>query len=1118
MAVLLSSCVALVVDASFRVVPIMLVILATFTLLRLRDANLKHRAWVGVLVGMLSLPVLLLVLPRYSASVQFIPNLGEVVTDNSASTADKSGLIARRDDSTGLEVPTTITELPGESTTPLTNNTTIHQSDSQVDQSAFVPMIEVPSAYTKSSVRFLARVFAAIWLLGCSCFLIRTATGLFVAARLVKDATRVNCDLPVQSAKRLLSSGTSRRVNVFCHPEILVPVTIGWLRPVVLLPLEWRDWTVQKLESVLIHELTHVARQDFLITLLAEFNRCVYWFHPGAWWLKRTLSDLAEEACDDAAIVQTGNPPAYAGYLLEVAAALNTGKGSRLRLGLSMARSSGVEARIRTILDSNRPLAQRLSNRAIATMLLIGIPLIAGVAMIQPAASAANGVAVVSEAADEPTARTLRPNDPVREAEGDEGEQEPAPGSIRFGGQIMEHVETLPGMLLNGPPRFITTATVRLCKVTPRSPGFNDIEVIALLKVDQRGTFSGSMSAELAKLTTVKTGLDPRMGLIASAPGFASQYRASRRENWDHQMNFALQPGYTIKGQLNDAKGQAIAGAKIIVREHGQCDSTALDNWLSSASTTPPTKDDLKRILNTRNSDVASWFPNPTYDEAHALLSPKVDNEGRFEIPGVGIDDIVTLEVEGKGLAKTTLYILGRECQTVYGQDPIRHSMSVVYHGREFSHTMQPSVPVFGVLRDADSKEPIANQLIASRRVYGTMNPRIGYISSITDAQGRYRIEGLPIVPTGTYKYDGNSLSIRPTGLPYLENDENFIPSDGEDLKPIEFNIELRKAVIAKGRVTDIVTGKPVHALLWYQPFQTNPHAAEYFEYGIGVKQILGNDSRYETNEDGYFEIPVIRGRGVIAAKCPGGNYSKAFGLQSIEEFQAETPFNPFNVTPGALLPSQFHSVKAIDVPEEGHEFAVDLQLDPGKSVVVKFVDEHGKPVSGAQVANLDGRNTMEPISGDQAVVAGLQAGVARFLVIYHEQRKLMKIERVVLPDDEREITITVLPPTVVSGRLVDSDGVPIVDLEPEIRYYPEPLIAGNVPADSRTDANGDFEVQIPVGQTYSILGNNNGKYFGIAKDLKIEKSQHIDLGDLVVEGKEDWAPAKPKRDPVISD
>ena len=129
-----------------------------------------------------------------------------------------------------------------------------------------------------------------------------------------------------------------------------------------------------------------------------------------------------------------------------------------------------------------------------------------------------------------------------------------------------------------------------------------------------------------------------------------------------------------------------------------------------------------------------------------------------------------------------------------------------------------------------------------------------------------------------------------------------------------------------------------------------------------------------------------------------------------------------------------------------------------------------------------------------------------------------MKIERVAFQENQKEIAITVLPPTVVTGRLIDNDGNPMAELEPEVRYTPEPGFGADVPLDSRTHADGTFEIQIPVGQTYRILGQNNGKYFVMMNDLKVEKPQNIHLGDLVVEGKEDWAPAKPKHDPVISD
>ena len=40
--------------------------------------------------------------------------------------------------------------------------------------------------------------------------------------------------------------------------------------------------------------LTHVDRGDYFVNMLAEWNRCLYWFHPLATWLIRRLANLAE--------------------------------------------------------------------------------------------------------------------------------------------------------------------------------------------------------------------------------------------------------------------------------------------------------------------------------------------------------------------------------------------------------------------------------------------------------------------------------------------------------------------------------------------------------------------------------------------------------------------------------------------------------------------------------------------------------------------------------------------------------------------------------------------------------------------------------------------------------
>ena len=104
--------------------------------------------------------------------------------------------------------------------------------------------------------------------------------------------------------------------------------------------------------------VTLTERGDCLLALLAEVNRCWYWFHPLSWWLRQHLSTLAEAACDDAAVDSTGDRARYARHLLEVAAVVSTHRGRVAALGVSMARRTHVETRINSILDFTRPLSR----------------------------------------------------------------------------------------------------------------------------------------------------------------------------------------------------------------------------------------------------------------------------------------------------------------------------------------------------------------------------------------------------------------------------------------------------------------------------------------------------------------------------------------------------------------------------------------------------------------------------------------------------------------------------------------------------------------------------------------------------------------------------------------
>ena len=136
--------------------------------------------------------------------------------------------------------------------------------------------------------------------------------------------------------------------------ECACPITVGWRRPVVVLPASWKDWPAAELDAVLAHEREHARRRDPLVQWFAALNRCVFWFHPLAWWLEFRLSALAEEACDSAALARGHDPREYSQYLLHQAAAIHRA-GARIALpGAAMGRGS-LENRIRRLLET--PLA-----------------------------------------------------------------------------------------------------------------------------------------------------------------------------------------------------------------------------------------------------------------------------------------------------------------------------------------------------------------------------------------------------------------------------------------------------------------------------------------------------------------------------------------------------------------------------------------------------------------------------------------------------------------------------------------------------------------------------------------------------------------------------------------
>jgi len=151
------------------------------------------------------------------------------------------------------------------------------------------------------------------------------------------------------------------------HPALLM--TWGFVRPSILLPANAGDWSDDRARIVLRHELEHIRRGDWVVQMLGEVLRAVYWFNPLVWLACRRLRRESEHACDDAVLGGGVESTDYAGHLLDLARVLSAGS---VRLPApAMARSSSLEGRISAMLNRDLDRRPLLRSTQIATVLLL---------------------------------------------------------------------------------------------------------------------------------------------------------------------------------------------------------------------------------------------------------------------------------------------------------------------------------------------------------------------------------------------------------------------------------------------------------------------------------------------------------------------------------------------------------------------------------------------------------------------------------------------------------------------------------------------------------------------------------------------------------------------------
>lgn len=353
--------------ATLRVSVILLLALGLVWLLRKRTASLRHAVLVIALLCAAVVPLLGAVVPQWAARAIVIPQLLPPLPAPDLPPAPYPALSTSIADTTEPLVRDT----PASAMEPVVPAATT--ADRSADWQSFLPRI-----IKTAGILYLAGLGVSLAMLGLGLLQLR-----WIAARSAPMAY----DYWQWQVSEISDIYRLRRPVHLAHTRhAAMLATWGILRPQILLPADAGDWPDDRIRAVLLHELAHIRRNDWIIQMFAGLLRAVYWFNPLVWIACARLRQECEQACDDEVLARGVKGAEYADHLLALARAF-TRPAALLAPAPSMAHRSTLRRRIAAILDPavTRAPASHMSVTKLAAA-LVAVTCVAAACRVAPPA------------------------------------------------------------------------------------------------------------------------------------------------------------------------------------------------------------------------------------------------------------------------------------------------------------------------------------------------------------------------------------------------------------------------------------------------------------------------------------------------------------------------------------------------------------------------------------------------------------------------------------------------------------------------------------------------------------------------------------------------------------
>lgn len=677
-------------------------------------------------------------------------------------------------------------------------------------------------------------------------------------------------------------------------------------------------------------------------------------------------------------------------------------------------------------------------------------------------------------------------------------------GSRSFCGLIVASLTVLApvAQASEGPP-----AEIRGHVLLPDGSPAADVPVIVhwrtLLgeaKTDSEGQFHLELDPEeVIRKTSAE---DWRKASVAAfAHGYGPGWERLGDIEAERPVRLQLVEDLPIEGRVLDQQGRPVARASVkLLWLHDPGGN--LDGFLAATRDTPSnlelqqyTWEHMKYL----NPDLIQWIEDRPAEQPYDV---ETDDEGRFELRGIGCERSVYVKITGPGIAGQLAFLVTRpEIEARWKRGTLSRETKLYLESgatilpvfpADFTFLAAPGLTIRGTLRDAKTGEPVEGMGI-SADVRG--NSSSSYFRD-TGKDGKYEIHGLPL--EGKLRI----AALNTGDGAYLDARKELLLSGDEEPGHVDFSLD--RGVRVSGTVLD-ENGDPVKGNVGYLAWSGNPLLKE-------LSEPYDTFNTQSPDEKGNYAIVVPPGAGVLTFTArdrelysPAQDEDYGFPLRENGAYRVFSSQNH-----GLTWASQFTVLQRIAPAKGTDALDVDLTVQLGRPVVGKIVTSDGSPVRnfrarGLTIGGHEGR------SDGTFRVRGLDEGERRRVLFLSDDHHWASVEEFTLAHADQPQVVELQRTGTLRARITDAEGKPLAEwvyaagsrgmltAVGDSRGRPAGMFKF---ADGETDADGFFYIKgIPSNVPIEIMAakrpNDNRLEPLLVKEITLRPGQNLDLGEV---------------------